>query len=62
MPNTNPDLKPVTVWLPVDLARQLDDYLAEQVRGLPGAKPSRHAWMLDLVRRALAAPRATQTP
>jgi hypothetical protein len=61
VPNTNPDLKPVTVWLPRELARQLDGHLAGQVKDLPGARASRHGWLLDLVRRALAEARDSNT-
>lgn len=50
--------KPVTVWLPRDLARELDAKVAANCAGIPGAKPSRQAYVVRAIRAALAADRA----
>lgn len=45
----------VTIWIPKSLADELDTHLARQVAGLVGVRPSRQAFLVALVRRALAA-------
>lgn len=45
--------KCITVWIPKSLAAELDAHLARQVRGLVGVRPSRQAFLVALVRRAL---------
>lgn len=47
--------KPVTIWIPRDLAAELDANLALQVAGLVGVRPSQQAFLVALVRRAFAA-------
>ena len=44
----------IQIWMPRDLAQRLDHHLASQVAHLPGAKPSRQGYLVDLVRRALS--------
>lgn len=45
----------VQIWMPRDLAARLDQHLAARCAGIPGAKPSRQGYLVDLVRRALTA-------
>lgn len=44
----------IQIWMPRDLAQRLDAHLAARCAGLPGAKPSRQGYLVDLVRRALS--------
>ena len=44
----------IQIWMPRDLATQLDGHLAARCAGIPGAKPSRQGYLVDLVRRALS--------
>ncbi len=50
----------VSVWLPDELAQRLDGHLTGQIAGLVGARPSRQAFVLDAIERALDDARATQ--
>lgn len=50
--------KCITIWAPRDLAAELEAHLSAQVAGMSGAKASRQGWLLDLIRRELAAVRA----
>lgn len=43
----------VTTWLPADLARELDSFLATQVAGRVAVKPSRQCFVRLLLREAL---------
>lgn len=52
--------RPVMVWLPRDLARELDDRVAANCRGIRGAKPSRQRFVVEAIRQALAAEQAVQ--
>lgn len=66
-PTTNPARKnkqkhpgevSLTTWLPPELAQELDRFLASQVEGRVGVKPSRQAFVLRLLRDALDRARA----
>lgn len=56
--------RPVMVWLPRDLARELDAMVAANCAGIPGAKPSRQAFVVRAIRAALRAEqvRTNQSP
>lgn len=47
------DQTAVTLWLPNDLATQVDVHLADRINGIDGATISRQKWILALIRRAL---------
>lgn len=57
----------VTLWLPTDLDQEIDRIIARRVSGAAQAGqvrqlPSRHAWILDAVRAALAAAQIEARP
>lgn len=47
--------KSLTVWIPRDLAAELDARLATHVAGRPGIRPSRQGFVVAAIRRALDA-------
>ena len=47
-------LVPIQIWVPAQLAQNLDAHLYAQITGLPGAKTSRQMFLTDLIRRALS--------
>ncbi len=47
--------KSITVWIPRELAGELDARLAKQVAGQPGIRPSRQGFVVAAIRRALDA-------
>ncbi len=54
MPNKKPPTStPVTAWLPNELLTRLDTHLAARCAG-PGVRPSRQAWIVDAITRALS--------
>jgi len=44
----------VNAWLPIDLVRRLDAHLAARCAGAPGVRPSRQAFIIDAITRALS--------
>lgn len=50
----HPNQTSVSTWLDNDLLARLDRHIAASCRGIPGAKPSRQAWITQAVKRALS--------
>ena len=46
--------KSVNAWLPLDLVERLDAHLASEIAGRPGIRPSRQAFVIDAITRALS--------
>jgi hypothetical protein len=50
----HPNQTSVSTWLDNDLLARLDRHIAASCRGIPGAKPSRQAWITEAIRTALS--------
>jgi len=52
--------KPLSICMPVDLKEALDAHIADQQATAPvGANINRNSWIVDTIRRALAATSTT---
>lgn len=52
----------VTFWMSRDLIAELDQHIAASCHGIPGARPSRQRYLINLVRQALATKDQAVTP